>query len=252
MYHTTGFSKDEIAELCTLVQVAGVSSGGDDGYPPVLGLFKSVAVALTYLRRNHVQQELAEYYEVSQSTISWAITAITLELARVTRPFILTAEELPSDEQVIVDGTLVSYWSWDDHPELYSGKHHTTGLNIQVVCDLAGGLRWISDPVDGCHHDSAALRLSGVLDDVETQNWIGDKGYIGLNMITLIRKPPHRELLDWEKEFNTVINKIRWRIEQTIANLKTWRILHTDCRRPLATFADTISAVIGLQFYRTA
>ena len=77
-------------------------------------------------------------------------------------------------------------------------------------------------------------------------------GYIGLGMITAIRKPPHRELLDWEKEFNTAINKIRWKIEQTIANLKTWRILHTDYRRPLANLADTISAVIGLQFYRAA
>jgi hypothetical protein len=46
-----------------------MSPGGDD-YPPVLGLFTSVVVTLTYLRRNHVQQELAEYYEVSQSTIS--------------------------------------------------------------------------------------------------------------------------------------------------------------------------------------
>jgi transposase len=71
-------------------------------------------------------------------------------------------------------------------------------------------------------------------------------------MITPIRKPPHRELFDWEKEFNAALNKIRWRIEQTIANLKTWRILHTDYRRPLETFTDTISAVIGLQFYRTA
>lgn len=251
MYHTTGFSKDEIAELCSLVHATSTSSDGDD-YPPVLGLFKSVAVTLTYLRRNHVQQELAEYYEVSQSTISRAITAITPALARVTRQFTPTAEELPSDEQLIVDGTLVSCWSWDNHPELYSGKHHTTGLNIQVVCDLVGRLRWISDPVEGCRHDSAALRLSGVLDGVETQNWIGDKGYIGLDMITPIKKPLHRELLDWEKEFNTAINKIRWRIEQTIANLKTWRILHTDYRRPLATFTDTISAVIGLQFYRTA
>ena len=252
MYHTTGFSKDEIADLCTLFHATGISSGGDDGYPTVLGLFKSVAVALTYLRRNHVQQELAEYYGVSQSTISRAITAITPALARMMRQFTPTAEELPSDEQLIVDGTLISCWSWDDHPELYSGKHHTTGLNIQVVCDLVGRLRWISDPVDGCRHDSAALRLSGVLDGVDTQNWIGDKGYIGLDMITPIKKPPHRELLDWEKEFNTAINKIRWRIEQTIANLKTWRILHTDYRRPLATFTDTISAVIGLQFYRAA
>ena len=137
MYHTTGFSKDEITELCALVHATGMSSGGD-GYPPILSLFKSVVVRLTYLRRNHVQQELAEYYGVSQSTISRAITAITPELARVLRPFTPIAEELSSDEQLIVDGTLVSCWSWDDHPELYSGKHHTTGLNLQVVCNLAG------------------------------------------------------------------------------------------------------------------
>src|SRR5947199_6779727 len=84
MYHTTGFSKDEITELCALVHAAGMSSGSD-GYPPILSLFKSVVVTLTYLRRNHVQQELAEYYGVSQSTISRAITAITPELAQVMR-----------------------------------------------------------------------------------------------------------------------------------------------------------------------
>jgi hypothetical protein len=53
----------------------------------------------------------------------------------------------------------------------------------------------------------------------------------------------------WEKEFNTAINRIRYLVERTIANLKTWRILHTDYRRPLATFITTISTVIGLHFY---
>jgi hypothetical protein len=130
MYHTTGFRKDEITDLCALVHARGASSGGD-GYPPILSLFKSVVVTLTYLRRNHVQQELAEYYGVSQSTISRAITAITPELAQVMRPFTPTADELPRNEQLIVDGTLVSCWSWDNHPELYSGKHHTTGLNLR-------------------------------------------------------------------------------------------------------------------------
>ena len=110
MYHTTGFSKDEITELCALVHATGISSGGDS-YPPILSLFKSVVVTLIYLRRNHVQQELAEYYGVSQSTISRAITAITPELARVMRPFTPTAQELSSEEQLIVDGTLVSCWS---------------------------------------------------------------------------------------------------------------------------------------------
>ncbi|WP_018802293.1 hypothetical protein [Catenuloplanes nepalensis] len=35
-----------------------------------------------------------------------------------------------------------------------------------------------------------------------------------------------------------------------IANFKTWRIMHTDYRRPLKTFTETISCVIGLHFYR--
>jgi hypothetical protein len=227
-------------------------TSGRDGYPPILSLFKSVVVALAYLRRNHVQQELAEYYGVSQSTISRAITAVTPALARALREFTPTAEDLPRGEQMIVDGSLVSCWSWANHTELYSGKHRTTGMNIQVVCDLAGRLRWISDPVDGSRHDSAALRASGALDAIDPSDWIGDKGYVGLGMITPIKKPPHRDLLDWEKEFNTAINRIRWKIEQTIANLKTWRILHSDYRRPLETFADTISAVVGLQFFRVA
>jgi DDE superfamily endonuclease len=81
---------------------------------------------------------------------------------------------------------------------------------------------------------------------------MGDKGYVGNQMITPIKKPPRRELLDWEKAFNKQINKIRYVIEQVIANFKTWRIMHTDYRRPLATFATTISTVIALHFYATA
>ena len=77
-----------------------------------------------------------------------------------------------------------------------------------------------------------------------------DKGYIGSGMITPIRKPVHRELLDWEKEFNTAVNRIRYVVERAIANFKAWRIMHTDYRRPLSTFAQTISIVVGLYFLR--
>ena len=71
-------------------------------------------------------------------------------------------------------------------------------------------------------------------------------------MITPIKKPAHRGLLDWEKEINTQVNKIRYVAEQVIANFKTWRIMHTDYRRPLDTFPTTISAVVGLHIYRLA
>jgi DDE superfamily endonuclease len=75
---------------------------------------------------------------------------------------------------------------------------------------------------------------------------------VGNHMLTPIKKSKHRKLLDWEKEFNTQINKICYVIEQVIANFKTWSILHTDYRRPIETFSKTISAVIALHFYTTA
>jgi hypothetical protein len=248
MYHTTGFTRDRIVEMCALID-AGSEDVGGALWPPILGLFDSVVVTLTYLRRNRVQAELAEAFGVSQSTISRAVTALTPVLGRMLADYVPVAEDLDSQNQYIIDGTLLPCWSWHGQRQLYSGKHKTTGLNVQVACDLNGRLAWISDPVDGCRHDSAALALSGVIDTLNPENWIGDKGYVGNDMITPIKKPPYRDLLDWEKEFNTAVNKIRYLIEQTIANLKTWRILHTDYRRPLATFTTTISTVIALQFY---
>jgi len=162
MYHTTGFTKDEIADLCAMVRSAGLEPGINH-WPPILGLFKSAIVALTYLRRNHVQAELAEYFGVSQPTISRAITGLTPVLGKILAEYVPVAEDLDPRTDYIVDGTLLPCWSWRDHPKLYSGKHKTTGLNVQVTCDLYGRLAWISDPVDGNRHDTAALEISGVL-----------------------------------------------------------------------------------------
>lgn len=249
MYHTTGLTKDQIVDVCAMInQETEIKRE----WPPVLGLYKSVVVTLTYLRRNRVQVELAETYEVSQPTISRAVTAITPLLARVLNDGVPTAEDLDPETQYLADGTLLPCWSWASAPQLYSGKHHTTGMNVQVACTLSGALAWISDPIAGNRHDTFCLRESGALGTLDPGNWIGDKGYIGNGMITPIKKPAHRDLLDWERDFNTAINKIRYVIEQTIANLKTWRILHTDYRRPLQTFSETISAVVALHFYATA
>ena len=78
-----------------------------------------------------MQAELAETYDVSQSTISRAISLMTPLLEKAARAFVPTAEELDAGTQYVVDGTLLPCWSWSSHPELYSGKHHTTGMNVQ-------------------------------------------------------------------------------------------------------------------------
>lgn len=250
MYYTTGFSRDEIADLCAMIH--GTTPLDKRTWPPILGLFKSVVITLSYLRRNRVQAELAEHYGVSQPTVSRAIAAVTPLLGYLLRSYVPTADELSDQEVYIVDGTLLPCWSWAAHPGLYSGKHKTTGMNVQVACNLYGRLAWISDPIEGRHHDSFCLEAAGVLRDRDPQNWVGDKGYVGHGMDTPIRKPACRDLLDWEKEFNCQVNKIRYRIEQVIANFKTWRILHTDYRRPISTFVETISAVVALHFYGLA
>jgi hypothetical protein len=81
----------------------------EDGqaWPPILGLYRSVIVALTYMRRNRVQVELAETYGVSQSTISRAISAITPLLGKLLRKYVPTADELDDQKQYVVDGTLL-------------------------------------------------------------------------------------------------------------------------------------------------
>ena len=235
--------------VCSLVQQAAI----DDGkhyWPPILGLFRSVTVALTYMRRNRVQDELAETFGVSQSTISRAVTWLTPLLGSVLGDYVPTPEDLDDQTQYVVDGTLLPCWSWASHPGLYSGKHKTTGMNVQVACTLSGQLAWISDAIEGSRHDTHCLKESDVLITLDPTEWIGDKGYVGNDMLTPIKKPECRDLLDWEKEFNRQINKIRYVIEQVIAHFKNWRILHTDYRRPLKTFTQTISTVVALHFYQ--
>lgn len=59
---------DDIVGLCALVGQECAARPGQarpgHAWPPILGLFKSIVVTLTYLRRNRVQAELAESFSV--------------------------------------------------------------------------------------------------------------------------------------------------------------------------------------------
>lgn len=216
-----------------------------------LGLFTSIRLILLALRHNLTQELLAEIFEISQPTVSRIINAYVPLIAENLQAQIPTVEDLYPTQQLIIDGTLLPCWSWRRHPELYSGKHHTTGVTIQVACTLTGRLAWVSHPFPGNTHDLTALKDSRLLDMINQTIHIGDKGYTGAGMITPVKKPAGHELYDSEKEFNKKINTIRYLIERSIAQLKTWRILHTDYRRPYATFTTTINAVLGIIFTYT-
>jgi len=147
-------------------------------------------------------------------------------------------------------GSLCPCWSWADAPELYSGKHKTTGHAHQFVADLSGDLMHISNPVPGKTHDAKAVTDTGTAALLDTGNSIGDKGYLGTGIVTPFRKPAGGKLLEWQKEFNTAINKIRYVIERAIASFKTWRCMHTDYRRPRHTYPEAFRAVRALHFFK--
>ena len=257
MYHTTGLTREQVDDVVAAIfqrhpelAIAARSRGGNRA----LGFFRRVHLTLCYLKLNICQAALAEMFETSQSTASRVICAFTNAIAEALRDLVPTADDLDPNEQLIIDGTLLPCWSWHDHRELYSGKHRTTGHNVQVAVRADGMLMWVSDPLPGSTHDSRAIRQWGILETIpDGSPWshIGDKGYIGLGMLTPKRKPYLDHLTDNEKENNKIINSTRAVVEQTIAQIKTWRILHTDYRRPLETQAIMLTAVLALEFYRT-
>jgi hypothetical protein len=55
-------------------------------------------------------------------------------------------------------------------------------------------------------------------------------------------------LLDWQKEFNVQLNKLPALVERMITHLKSWRILHTDYRRPLRTYVTSYRVAVGMYF----
>ena len=61
-HHATGFTEDEIIDPCALAY-ANEENCEIDPWPPSLGLYKSMVIALACMRRNRVQQEIAETYQ---------------------------------------------------------------------------------------------------------------------------------------------------------------------------------------------
>ena len=246
---TTGLTSEQFDELVDRVGQRLVWDSGR-GRPRELTLRQTVKTVVTYFRTNITQEVIAELLFVDQSTISRAISDLDEIIAEALDEFV---PELPEEIQgrvVVVDGSLCPCWSWADVPELYSGKHKTTGHTHQFVCDLFGNLLHISDPLPGNTHDAKAMHETGLSELLGKDNAIGDKGYIGTGITTPYRKPVGGELLEWQKEFNTAINKIRYLIEQVIGHYKTWRCMHTDYRRPQRTYSTAFNAVRALHFFK--
>lgn len=251
----SGLNSEQLDELVDRVTaLLGNPWDSGTGRPRELTLREAIIVSSGYTRQNIIEDVWAEIFDTSQPSISRIITEITPLIERATAEFRPTAEQARAavrGQTVLVDGFLAPCWSWREAPDLWSGKHKTTGFNGQVISDLAGNIVFVSEPITGHNQDMTALSETETAEVIAAAfSGIGDKGYQGSGYITPIKKPKYRKLLEWENELNSDVSRLRAPIERAIAHVKSWRILHTDYQRPLRTYLQSFRAAIGLHFFK--
>lgn len=246
---TIGLTAEQFDELVARIERRVIWDSGV-GRPRQLTLRQAAKATIMYFKTNITEEVIGELLFVDQSTVSRVISELEGLIAEVLDEFVPDLAEEMDGRVGVVDGSLCPCWSWASAPDLRSGKHKTTGHSHQFVCDLSGDLLHVSDPLPGKTHDAKAVHELGLAEILREDNSIGDKGFIGTGPTTPFRKPPGGELLDWQREFNTTINKLRYVIERAIANFKTWRCMFTDYRRPLDTYPTAFRTVRALHFFK--
>ena len=253
-YHRTfGLDAEQLDELEELIEEL-LTEPWDKGIgrPKSLSLREAIMVTLLYTRQNLMEEVIADFFDVAQSTVSEIVTKFTPLIARVTeefRPHAEEAKQMTRGRMALVDGTLWPCWSWEAAPEMWAGKYKTTGHGSLIIGDESGNIIFVSDPAPGCDHDMK--KLNGEVEEILELAGavIADKGFQGSGYVTPAKKPIDRELYLREHEYNNQISSIRSPIERAVAHLKAWKILFTDYRRPLHTFLDSFHAAIGLYFF---
>lgn len=153
------------------------------GRPKGITFREAIIIASGYTRQNIIQDVWAEIFDISQPGVSRIITEITPLIEKATAEFRPGAEEAKAavrGQTVLVDGFLAPCWSWRGIPDLWSGKHKTTGFCSQVISNLQGDVIFVSEPLTGHNHDMTVLSETKTAEIIaEAFSGIGDKGYQG-------------------------------------------------------------------------
>jgi DDE superfamily endonuclease/Helix-turn-helix of DDE superfamily endonuclease len=220
----------------------------------MLGLYRRVLLTLVLLRQNLSQTTAADWFGVSQSTVSRIYRATLPLIEQVTCVHRPPLPEVLHGRVVLVDGTLVPVGNRrtdrDTHLQNFSGKRHRAGLNVQLLADLSGCLLAVSAPTPGKTHDRAAFTAAGydtLLADTPT---LGDLGYQGTSVIRPRRRPPGRDHPPHTEIRNRSISTLRAAVERAIAHWKNWKILATGYRGRLSELPNIIRIITTLEYYR--
>ena len=114
----------------------------------------------------------------------------------------------------MVDGTLFPCPDWRGRRDLWSVKHGSAGMNVQILVRLDGGFVWASDPYPGSMHDVAAPGAFRTARGNRPLRVDRRQGIRRQGDDHLAQEAPNGELSETAKEANRSVNRIR-RAERT-------------------------------------
>ena len=139
----------------------------------------------------------------------------------------------------------------DEQKRYYSGKKKRHTLKTQIVVRPTGELMHVSDTAPGSQHDKSLDDQSGVADHLASDEaMMGDRGYQGIQhahqSVLPHKKPRGGELTDEQKAFNRRLSKARVVVENTICQIKTFRVVADRYRHPRHSHNDVFNIVAAL------
>ena len=221
--------------------------------PRKLSLNQTLQMTLIYHRHNLTEELLAGFFGISQSTVSRTIRLREKALHQVLQPLTQPLSKAHSiTGSLVIDETLIPVWNWRSQGKInFSGKHKRAGFNHQIICTLDGRLLAITDPLPGAMHNAYCFKEHG-LDQLLDSSTLADKGYIGLGLATPNKRPAGGQMSRNRTMVNRQIKRLRSVVERAIAQVKTWRVLHSGFRRPLGVYGRVFSVMRGLVLLATS
>jgi transposase len=136
----------------------------------------------------------------------------------------------------------------------YSGKKKAHTRKTLLVVNERGRLRYVSPSVPGATHDLTLLRQSGALEQIPADlSLMADSGFQGLQhdvperSVALPYKGSRAHPLTPEQKLhNALLSRIRIVVENTLAEMKHFRILADVFRHPLALYDSIFVSIAGI------
>ena len=161
----TGLAREQVDEVVARVtrHLGTDQLARPGGRPSAPGLYGSVVLVIHLIRRNPVQAVAAEFFGVSQSTVSRRWDLLRPTTATVLADLIPHPRAIIRGGTALADGTVCPTWDWKMPGGLFSRKAGYPGMNVQIACDMDGELAAIGPvPVPGARHDAHAYAASGL------------------------------------------------------------------------------------------